>query len=376
MLVAGPSGHECETKIGDRAAGEYTDMLPLLEMGQYETLPVDGQRIGGAVGSELKTATTRERLQQKMHLGIVSKRLEMAHTLDRSCNRFLVQDATGRKSNLDTIAFLHHTLQDLGLDLTHEMNVNLLLRTVPADMELREFVGERLQLPIELQRIHIFGYELIVQHRAQTRVTSCRLTAEAVAGLQSRKIRDRHDRSGFRRIRSGILHTAVEPKLRHLLARQKLGTHLQLATGNLHIGKAMALRIPSDLKHAGPEARRIERNFDQLVHPLEQCLHAIALQGRTEKYRKELPVEDHVPYILRLEDTGFEEALHAVLVTHGDIFLQRVGHRIATGLAEINEAHTEVLFQIRHQGRLLRPRLIHLVYEHETRNMVAFQQTP
>ena len=155
MLVAGPSGHECETKIGDRAAGEYTDMLPLLEMGQYETLPVDGQRIGGAVGSELKTAATRERLQQKMHLGIVSKRLEMAHTLDRSCNRFLVQDATGRKSDLDTIAFLHHTLQDLGLDLTHEMNVNLLLRTVPADMELREFVGERLQLPIELQRIHI-----------------------------------------------------------------------------------------------------------------------------------------------------------------------------------------------------------------------------
>ena len=95
MLVAGPSGHEGEANVGDRAAGEHTDMLPLLEMGQYETLPVDGERIGGAVGPELKTAAARERLQQKMHLGIVSERLEMAHTLDRCCNRFLVQDATG-----------------------------------------------------------------------------------------------------------------------------------------------------------------------------------------------------------------------------------------------------------------------------------------
>ena len=256
------------------------------------------------------------------------------------------------------------------------MNVNFLLRTVPADMQLREFIGERLQLPIELQRIHILGYKLIVQHRAQARVTASRLTAEAVAGLQSRKIRDRHDGSGFCRIRGGILHTAVEAKLRHLLARQKLGTYLQLATGNLHIGKAMALCVPSDLKHAGTEARRIERNFDQLVHALEQCLHAITLQCRTEKDREELPVEDHVPHIFRLQNTGFEEALHAVLVAHGDVFLQRVGHRIATGLAEINEAHAEVLFQIRHQGFLPGPRLVHLIHKHEARNMVALQQTP
>ena len=57
------------------------------------------------------------------------------------------------------------------------MNVNLLLRTVPADMQLREFIRERLQLPIELQRIHILRHQLIIQHRAQTRITSRRLTA-------------------------------------------------------------------------------------------------------------------------------------------------------------------------------------------------------
>ena len=243
-------------------------------------------------------------------------------------------------------------------------------------MQLRKFIREGLQLPIELQCIHILGHQLIIQHRTQARVTSRRLTAEAVAGLQSRKIRDRHDRSGFRRIRGGILHTAVEAKLRHLLPRQKLGTYLQLTAGNLHIGKAMSLCIPSDLKHAGTEARRIERNLDQLVHTLEQCLHAIALQRRSEKYRKELLVEDHVPHILRLENTGFEKAFHTVLVTHGDVFLQSVGHRITAGLTEINEGHTEVLFQVRHQGCLLRPRLVHLIDEHKARNMVALQQTP
>ena len=95
MLVAGPSSHECEANVGDRAAGEHPDMLPLLEMCQHETLPVDGQRIRRTAGSELKTAAARERLQQQMYLRIVTKRLEMADTLDRCCDRFLIQDTTG-----------------------------------------------------------------------------------------------------------------------------------------------------------------------------------------------------------------------------------------------------------------------------------------
>ena len=80
-------------------------MLPFLQMGQHQPLPVPLQFILAAGGSHRQPAARLSRLQQQMHLRIVSQRLKMPHTLHCIRNRFLVYNISGSKGYLHAEAF-------------------------------------------------------------------------------------------------------------------------------------------------------------------------------------------------------------------------------------------------------------------------------
>ena len=376
MLVAGASCNHGDAEIRHRTSGEHPDMLFLPEMRQNEALPVHRQVIRRAVGSELQSAAPRQRLHQKMHLRIMPQRLEMSYALNGGRNGFPVQNIPRREVQGKAVAIHHHPLQNLRLHLPHQADMHFLPLAVPVKVQLRKLIGQRLQAAIKLCRVRFLGLQLIIQYRLQARIPAGRFTAESVSGLQPLQIRDRHDRAGFGRIGGCIFRTAVETKLRHLFAVRKLRPYPELTAGNFHIGKPVSLGIPADLEHPRAEAGRIERNFHEAAKPLQKALYTVSLQSRTEKDRKQFPVQNHVPHVLRFQRAALQVFFHALLVTHGDAFLQAFRHGITSHLRKIHQRRPEVLLEVTQQGYFFSARLVHLVHKHKDRYMVARQQLP
>ena len=105
MLQMGAAGKQGDLQIRDGRSRQHAGMLPFLQMGQHQPLPVPVQFILAAGGSHRQPAARLSRLQQQMHLRIMPQRLKMPHTLHRIRNRFLVYNISGSEGYLHAEAF-------------------------------------------------------------------------------------------------------------------------------------------------------------------------------------------------------------------------------------------------------------------------------
>ena len=105
VLQMGTAGKQSDLHIRDRRSRQHAGMLPFLQMGQNQPLPVPVQFVLAAGGSHRQPAARLSRLQQKMHLRIMPQRFKMAHALHGIRNGFLVYNISGPKRNLHAEAF-------------------------------------------------------------------------------------------------------------------------------------------------------------------------------------------------------------------------------------------------------------------------------
>ena len=68
----------------------------------------------------------------------------MPHAFDRICNGFFINNTAGSKTYFQAKPLRDHTFQDLDLDLSHDLCMNLMERFLPHHMKLGFFL---LQLP-------------------------------------------------------------------------------------------------------------------------------------------------------------------------------------------------------------------------------------
>ena len=105
MLGMGTACEQCNAHIGNRRTSQYAQMLPFLQMGQNQSLPVAIQDILTAGGGKFQSAASFQWFQQQMGFRIMPQRLKMSDALYRCGNGFLIHNISGSKGNFQPEPF-------------------------------------------------------------------------------------------------------------------------------------------------------------------------------------------------------------------------------------------------------------------------------
>ena len=110
MLLMGTAAKQGDFHIGNGRPAQNADMLRFLQMAQNKTLPVTVQHLILTVTFKEQTASSRQGLQKKMHLCIMTQRLIMANPLNCVQYRFLIYNTALIKVHGGMITLLYGML--------------------------------------------------------------------------------------------------------------------------------------------------------------------------------------------------------------------------------------------------------------------------
>lgn len=353
-------------------------MALLGQVREDQALPVAVEHVLAAGGVKRQARAALGRLEQQVHLGIVTQGLKMAHALDRRRDRLLIEDAAGIDLHVHVEPLADEAFEHLDLHRAHELDMDLAQRLVPDDVQLRVLLLELAQARQKRARVHIRRQaDAVGQHRLERRRHGRRRTAEPLPRIRLRQpLHGAHapGRDGL----CGLEFLAgVEPDGVHLLLygrvrpageiRQRRA-HTQLPARDLQAREAIALRIAHDLEHPCAEFRRILRRRCVTFKRREKGVHARELQPRAEQAREELTAADERAHGLVRQRAGVKILLERRLVAQGDL--------LRVGVGEVHTRAAQVRAQVGHERRAIRARQVHLRHEHKHRHAVAPQQLP
>ena len=145
-------------------------MFFFLQMSENQTLPVFIQHILTAFGGKNQTAARLSRFETKMYLRIMAKWFIMSHSGGRIPYRFLIHNIARPKFHLQMKSLFNETFQNLGLYLSHQLNMDFSQLAVPHQMKLRVFLLQLPELPKGFCHIRsLRQYQLAGEHRLQLR---------------------------------------------------------------------------------------------------------------------------------------------------------------------------------------------------------------
>ena len=372
-------------------------MLPLLQVGQDEPLPVDVQHIPAAGRVKFQAAPPLPRLQQEVDLRIVAQGLKVAHPFHSVLYGLLVHDAPLVKGDRRSKPLLYQGFQHIYLHLPHDLGVDFFCLLPPHNVELRYLLLQRLQLQIEA--VHIAGSRgkhPVGEDRLQHREDRGCLVSKPLAGIRPLQPGDSADHAGARLLHGLKTVSGVDPDLVHLLACPPLACsfltgllltarfpctgvrhvlvqvhlHPQASPGHLQVGQPLTGGIPCDLVHPGAKLLRIPRIFHIISQSLKEHLHSLHLQRRAKETGKNPPLSYQLPDALLVRGLSLQEPLQQRLVVEGHPLIEIL--RIREVLALVGEP----LFQLLHERPLIRPLLVHLVDKEEDRDMISLQEMP
>ena len=141
-----------------------------LQMAQSLALPTSVQQFLGAIHVKLQARAPFRRLQQQVNFRIMAERFKMAHSLRRILNGFPVDHGAGAKFQGQVKALQRQPLQNLQLNLAHQLDMNLPQALVPNQPQLRVLLLQLPQLAQSDHRVAAWGQDrLIGQRRFQHR---------------------------------------------------------------------------------------------------------------------------------------------------------------------------------------------------------------
>ena len=374
VLEMRASRDQSDLHVGQRRAGQHAGVLALKDVREDQALPVQREVVGGHRGHGANAAAALAGLHQKLHLGIVTQRLEMPLPQHRRGDSLAVDDVSRAKRHIPAKAVGDQPLQDFQLNGAHEPHMDLPQPLVPYKLEHRVLV---LQLAQPRQRgvgIHaVRQHQLIGQHRLQKRLLRLRRRAEGLSRPRVRQTGHGCDRARRQRVRRGEFLAGVQPQLVDFfliglavdgIGQRRLGA--QRPARDAQPGEPRALRVAADLEYPCAEFTVVFRNRRVSCQSVEQRLHAVELQRRTEEHGKQLALTDEAGERRIVETAVFQKLLQCRFVAHGGVL-------VAVGGGEIDAAGQR-LRELRHECRAVRAREVELVDKEKCRYTIAFQQ--
>ena len=341
-----PPSDEGDLHIGDLRARQDAAVPPLPQMCEYQPLPILSQRVDRALCIENKTAPRLARLQQKMHFRIMAERLKVADTLHRGRDRLLVNDRRPAEHDLHAEPLHALILQDLPLDLAHELRGDLLLSLIVADKQLRLLLLENTQISICFKGILALRQkDLPREDRHQKTLAALILHAEALACISLRETADRAHDAGLRGLQRGELLSGIKADLcdlvlGHSVVRLIIGRcpvrspgiaqHLadrQFPACNFHPGEPLP-SVPRDLEHTRAEFFRVCSHRCKCIQPQQKLRHpGLTLllflchaEGCSEEHRKDVTSGDQMAHVDIGKRLTLQKLIEQRFVTEGESF--------------------------------------------------------
>ena len=125
----------------------------LLQVCHDQALPVDRQYIGSAAVLKYKAAPGHAGLQQQMHFRIMAQRLKVPHAFHCPCNSLLIDDRGIAEVHAKPQALPDHALQDLLLNLSHDLGCDLLLLFIITQMQGRILFFQNREVLISFEQV-------------------------------------------------------------------------------------------------------------------------------------------------------------------------------------------------------------------------------
>ena len=378
MLDVRAPGQQRDLHIRQRRAGKHAAVALLGQVREDQALPVAVEHVLAAGGVKRQARAALGRLEQQVHLGIVTQGLKMAHALDRRRDRLLIEDAAGIDLHVHVEPLADEAFEHLDLHRAHELNMDLAQRLVPDDVQLRVLLLELAQARQKRARVHVRRQaDAVGQHRLERRRHGRRRAAEPLPRIRLRQALHGAHAPGRDGLCGLEFLAGVEPDGVHLLLHGRVRpareirqrrAHTQLPARDLQTREAIALRIAHDLEHPRAEFRRILRRRCVTFKRREKGVHARELQPRAEQAREELTAADERAHGLVRQRAGVKILLERRLVAQGDL--------LRVGVGEVHTRAAQVRAQVGHERRTVRARQVHLRHEHKHRHAVAPQQLP
>ena len=342
MLGMGAAADDANLHIRDLGAREHSPVAALLQMGHDQALPVEGQIVDGTAALKDQSAAGFTGLQQQVDLCVVAQGLEMADALHGVSNGLLVDDPGGSELDLHVEAVLDQALQDLPLDLTHDLDSDLLFLLIVGQAEHGILFLQGAQLSVGRVEVLSGRQDQPALHdRLQQTLglLPVRLGPQSHTGPGPCQPRDGDNDAGGSLLQGLILFPFVKAELGRLLglpffirALRNLLPGQKGAAGDLHPGKPRAgprsaacgsiAALVGDLVDPGAESLPAGRLLGQCIHHSQQVVDPFLPKGRAKADRKELPLRGQLRRIRQRDLLPVKKALHQVLVADRDLLLQ------------------------------------------------------
>ena len=149
-----------------------------------------------------------------MWASIVAQGLKVAHTFHGVQYGFFVVDPAAAQGNIQGKALGDDAAQHLQLDLTHDLQVDLLQPVIPDQVQLRIFLLQLPQLGQDSEGVGTLGkLHPVGHHRFQDGCLGPGLCPKALSGKGGREACDGTQLAGEHRFRGGEFICRVQPQL-------------------------------------------------------------------------------------------------------------------------------------------------------------------
>ena len=298
VLGVCPASQDADLHVRDLRPGQDTAVAALLQVGQDQPLPVEGQVIDGAPALEDQAAPGLAGLQQEVDLRVVAQGLEVADALRGLRYGLPVDDAGLAEGHPHAEPVLDQPLQDLPLDLAHDLDRDLLFLLVIGEAEHGVLLLQGPQLPVGPVEILVRRQDQPALHdrlQKAARFLCARQSPQAHAGPGGGQARDRDDDARGSLLQGIVFFPLIKAQLgrlfRQALFVRTLGDLLpgqEDAACDLDPGQPGPAGIMGDLVDPGPEFRGTGRLRRQQVQQGQEVVHPLLLQRGSETDREEL----------------------------------------------------------------------------------------
>ena len=270
FLVSSPR-RQYDLHIRDRRTSQHTCVFLFFQMGEHQSLPVPVQHILAAFRSKMHPGASLPGFQPQMHFRIMAQRLKMPHALHRFFNGLFINDIPLSEHHQHMEPFFDQALEDLGLDVSHDLDMDFPQPLIPYYVHLRDFLFQLFQIPQHSVDITVIRKDHTTgQHRLQDRKFRLPLHSQPLPGIRLLRTGQGTHLSRLHFLRHLVFRPGVNPDLIHFLPDSRNHfLYFQRSAGQLDIGKAVSLIVPCNLVNLCPELLRIFFLRRKSVQPVQ-----------------------------------------------------------------------------------------------------------
>ena len=353
-----------------RRTRQHAEMLFFAQVHKNQPLPVAVKRVLAAIRFEHKSAAPRQRLQDKMNLGIMAQRLIVTDTLNGVLYRFLIHYPAGINIYFYAEPLGNNAFEYLSLNLAHKTDMNFFQMAVPRHMKLGVLLFKLTQLRQERVRVTFRRkHHTIIHNRLKRRLLPCRFKSDALTVARFVKTRQGAYIARLHLVRRCEFCAGIKSYAADFFIADHL-THLDRAARYLDVSQSNSLRIMADLENLCAEGFGIFRLNRVLFERAYKFVNAVKLQSGSEKARKDLPHLNRFCNFLFINRFAAEVFFHQAFTAKSQTFSH------SGFIAEIDKFTVKLGIEIFDYLLAALSCKVHFSHKNKRRHIIKLQKLP